>query len=242
MSESEDLFTTRMRRATRKIHNLSDALVNAKFAISLRNEEVWGGGLFIFYHIFGYLEDAKERLKMPDFDKMFVNKALYRKKAFEEDLEHYLGSEWRSIPKAPALENYLEHLQELEKTNPQLLLAYVYHLYLGLLSGGQILAKKRRMFGDGSVKPYTDKVTDFTGTDIGQLKKDFRQATNEIADKMTEEEKNAFIEESNQVFVLNNSIVNSVGGQDKVFYNLMYKGFAIVLIGTGIVLAYLMHK
>lgn len=50
-----------------------------------------------------------------------------------------------------ALENYIEHLQELERSNPQLLLAYVYHLYLGLLSGGQILAKKRRMFGEGNI-------------------------------------------------------------------------------------------
>lgn len=111
-----------------------------------------------------------------------------------------------------------------------------------ILIASGIVVLKKSFFFLGTVKPYTDKVTDFTGTDIGQLKKDFRQATNEIADKMTEEEKNAFIEESNQVFVLNNSIVNSVGGQDKVFYNLMYKGFAIFLIGTGIVLAYLMHK
>lgn len=74
-----------------------------------------------------------------------------RKKAFEEDLRHYLGEEWRTLPKSPALENYLEHLQELEKDNPTLLMAYVYHLYLGLLSGGQILSKKRKMFGDSEL-------------------------------------------------------------------------------------------
>lgn len=33
MSGNIDLFTTRMRKATRKIHSVSDALVNAKFAI-----------------------------------------------------------------------------------------------------------------------------------------------------------------------------------------------------------------
>lgn len=244
MTENGDLFTTRMRKATRKIHNISDALVNAKFALSLRDEEVWGGGLFIFYHIFGFLEDAKERLRMPDFDKLFVHKALYRKKAFEDDLTHYLGENWRSIPKAMALENYIEHLQELERSSPQLLMAYVYHLYLGLLSGGQILAKKRRVFGDENSKTvtYTDKVTDFTGTDITQLKKDFRQAMNEIADKMTEEEKEAFIEESNQVFVMNNLIVNSVGGQNKVLYNLLYKFSAVVLVVASVIAAYRIYK
>ncbi|KAH9643110.1 hypothetical protein HF086_010562 [Spodoptera exigua] len=168
---------------------------------------------------------------MPDFDKLFVNKVLYRKKAFEDDLTHYLGENWRSIPKAMALENYIEHLQELERSNPRLLMAYVYHLYLGLLSGGQILAKKRKMFGD-----------DFSGTDISQLKKDFRQAMNEIAEKMSEEEKEAFIEESNQVFVMNNLIVNSVGGQNKVLYNLLYKFSAVVLVVAGVVTAYKMYK
>lgn len=33
MSGNVELFTTRMRKATRKIHSMSDALVNAKFAI-----------------------------------------------------------------------------------------------------------------------------------------------------------------------------------------------------------------
>lgn len=71
-----------------------------------------------------------------------------RKKAFEDDLTHYLGVDWKTLPKSMALENYLQHLQDLENDDTKLLMAYVYHLYLGLLSGGQILAKKRKMFGE----------------------------------------------------------------------------------------------
>lgn len=89
---------------------------------------------------------------------------------------------------------------------------------------------------------YIDKVTDFSEVDIGQLKKDFREAMNEIADKMTEKEKNKFIEESNQVFIMNNLIVNSVGGQNKVLYNILYKVSAVALVVTGVVLAYKWHK
>ncbi|VVC87840.1 heme oxygenase 1 [Leptidea sinapis] len=244
MAQNNELFTTRMRKATRKIHSVSDALVNAKFAISLRDEAVWGGGLFVFYHIFEFLEGAKERLNIPDYNKLFTHKILYRKHAFEEDLTHYLGPDWSSIPKSAALENYLEHLQNLERENPKLLMAYVYHLYLGLLSGGQILSKKRKMFGDGSNKEneYCDKVTDFNGFDINQLKNDFKTAMNEIADKMSEVEKEQFIEESNQVFLMNNLIVNSVGGQSKVLYNLLYKTTAVLLLFVGVVVAYKMHK
>ncbi|KAJ8708375.1 hypothetical protein PYW07_010500 [Mythimna separata] len=244
MTEEVELFTTRMRKATRKIHNISDALVNAKFALALRDEDVWGGGLFIFYHIFGFLEDAQERLKMADFDKLFFDKVLYRKKAFEEDLAHYLGENWHMIIKPIALENYIEHLEELERSNPRMLMAYAYHLYLGLLSGGQILAKKRRIFGEENAKPdtYKDKVTDFTGTDIAQLKKDYKKAMNEIAETMSEEEKTAFIEESNNVFVFNNLIVNCVGGQNKVLLNLLYQFSVVVAIVAGIVAAYKFYK
>ncbi|XP_045454963.1 heme oxygenase 1 [Melitaea cinxia] len=244
MAQSEELFTTRMRKATRSIHSLSDALVNAKFALSLSDETVWGGGLFVFYHIFAYLEDAKKRLNMRDYEKLFVSDVLLRKDAFEDDLLHYLGEDWRSTPKSMALENYLEHLQNLERENPKLLMAYVYHLYLGLLSGGQILAKKRSVFGDANspVGKYIDRVTDFTDVDIPQLKNDFRQAMNEIAAKMSEEEKQAFIEESNQVFLMNNLIVNSVGGQNKVLYNVLYKTSAIVLLILGVMLAYKINK
>lgn len=244
MSGEVELFTTRMRKATRKIHNISDALINAKFAISLRDEAVWGGGLFVFYHIFAYLEDAKERLNIPEFDNLFVHKIMFRKAAFEEDLEHYLGSEWRTVPKPPALENYLEHLHDLEKENPKLLLAYIYHLYLGLLSGGQILARKRRMFGEKNAlsDTYVDKVTDFSGSDIPKLKNDFRQAMNAIAEILSEEEKRALLEESNQVFVLNNMIVNSVAGQNKVLCNLFYKASAVLLIVAGVMVAYKMYK
>lgn len=243
MSGNVELFTTRMRKATRKIHSVSDALVNAKFAISLRDEAVWGGGLFVFYHIFAFLEDAKERLNMPDYNKLFVHKTLYRKAAFEADLAHYLGEDWQSTPHSTALESYLEHLQELEKENPQLLMAYVYHLYLGLLSGGQILAKKRKMFGEKTnSEVYTDQVTDFTEIDIPKLKNEFRAAMNEIATTMAPEEQQAFLDESSQVFLMNNLIVNSVAGQNQVLRVMLFKASAVFLVIFGAVLAYKMHK
>lgn len=98
------------------------------------------------------------------------------------------------------------------------------------------------LLADNSKDTYVDKVTDFSGADIGQLKKDFREAMNKIADTMTEEEKVAFIEESNRVFLMNNLIVNSVGGQNQVMKNLLYKASAVVFIVFGVVLAYKMHK
>lgn len=241
MSGNIDLFTTTMRKATRQVHSVSDALVNAKFALSLRDETVWGGGLFTFYHVFAFIEDAKERLDMEDFNFLFVNKVIYRKKAFEADLNHYLGPDWKCIEKSSALEKYLEHLRDLEMNKPFLLMAYFYHLYMGLLSGGQILAKKRKMFGDKNAA-YKDQVTDFSGHDISQLKIYIRAVMNEIAGKFSAEEREAFLEESNQVFLLNNTIVDSVSGQNKVVKNILFKAGIVSCFVVGIFIAVKLHK
>lgn len=85
-------------------------------------------------------------------------------------------------------------------------------------------------------------MTDFSGVDISQLKKDFKQAMNEIAKTMSEDEKEAFIEESNQVFLMNNLIVNSVGGQNQVIFDLVLKVSAVLLVIGGAMLAYKVYK
>lgn len=59
------------------MYSIGTPTIHFLFA-ALRDEQVWGGGLFIFYHVFAYLEDAKARLNMPAFDKLFINKILYR--------------------------------------------------------------------------------------------------------------------------------------------------------------------
>lgn len=89
---------------------------------------------------------------------------------------------------------------------------------------------------------YKDKVTDFTDVDISQLKKDFRGAMNEIANTLTEEEKEAMIEESKQVFIMNNLIVNSVGGQNTVLLTLLLKTSAVVVAIVSVVGAYKWFK
>lgn len=65
---------------------------------------------------------------------------------------------------------------------------------------------------------------------------------NEIAETMTEEEKTAVIEESNTVFVMNNLIVNSVGGQNKVLVSLLYKFSAVAVVVLSVAAAYKLYK
>ncbi|XP_069997625.1 heme oxygenase-like [Penaeus vannamei] len=144
MSSTEEVpFTKQMRNVTREIHNVSDALINAKLGIAMSEDRVWAEGLLIFYEIFKYLEEALDRLSHTLISDLDIP-GMRRKEAFEKDLAFYLGSNWKDGYKPrESVCQYLKHLEKIEQENPYYLMSYIYHLYMGLLSGGQILRRKK---------------------------------------------------------------------------------------------------
>ncbi|XP_071450199.1 heme oxygenase 1 [Hetaerina americana] len=215
--ESTDIpFTKQMRKATREIHDVSDALVNAKLAVALSNNSVWAEGLLIFYEIFRYLEEAMDRLKDTPVGELKFD-GIRRTEGFKEDLDYYLGENWAlSYTPRESVMKYLMHLRDLEASDPEMLMAYIYHLYMGLLSGGQILRRKRQIVDkylpSFSSNNRSDKVTEFGEASISQLKKQMTTAMNNIAESLTPEKREKLIEESKMVFILNNEIVRTVRG------------------------------
>lgn len=126
-------------------------------------------------------------------------------------------------------------LREVEDTDPTLLIAYIYHLYMGLLSGGILLRKKRQLLQKISpfkAPPPSDgsNVTDFGQNSIFQLKSDLRESMNRIAETLDEDTKNKLIEESKIVFELNNEIIKSVQTNNHVFEKVLYFIGQVVLI------------
>lgn len=112
---------------------------------------------------------------------------------------------------------YLMRLREVEDTDSLLLMAYIYHLYMGLLSGGIILRKKRQIVQ--KIAPFQDqqrsagnRVTNFGDYNVYELKREMRETMNRIADTIDEDTKNKLIEESKTVYVLNNELIRSVRG------------------------------
>ena len=88
---------------------------------------------------------------------------------------------------------------------------------MGLLSGGQILRKKKAFFQKFSFNYDHDPskgmaVTEIRGGTIYSIKKKMNDAMNQIADEIDEDAKERLLEESKMVFVLNNDIVNSIEG------------------------------
>lgn len=254
-----------MRLYTRDVHKISDRLVNAKVAfgkklpnflcycdvcfyfyfqnflcfpkLALTDNRVWSDGLLIFYEIFKFLEEhVPEDILPPDF---------YRTAAFESDLKFYLGTDWKKThadPPREVVQKYLDHLKELHANQPILLVAYVYHLYMGLLSGGQIIQKKRLIKNKLNVftnspstvcMPPGYSVADFGTTQIVDLKTKMRGVVDNLAASLDAETKDAILQESREVFIWNNKIVHTVNVSSIIFFNnfVCILSFALLIYG-----------
>ena len=56
MSDEKIKFSVQLRKATKTIHDVSDALVNAKLGVTLGDDYVWAEGLLVFFEVFRFLE------------------------------------------------------------------------------------------------------------------------------------------------------------------------------------------
>ena len=46
-----ELFTRRLRDATKSIHDVSDHMVNLKLGVAMSDDRVWAEGLLVFYEV-----------------------------------------------------------------------------------------------------------------------------------------------------------------------------------------------
>ncbi len=188
----------------------------------LSNNKVWADGLQIFYEIFRYLERNTPAEYLPI--------EYHRTAAFESDLAYYLGDDWQmEYSVRESVHKYLNHLDEIKNKDKKLLVAYVYHLYMGLLSGGQILQKKRKLMNN--IMGGNDEgcaVTIFDGYAIGDLKKRMRDLVDNLGDEWDDDVKAEILKESRRVFELNNEIVSTVQGAGQVA--LFKIGIAVLVV------------
>ncbi|KAI5719385.1 hypothetical protein M8J76_009466 [Diaphorina citri] len=228
-SSADVPFSKEMRKVTRDVHDLSDALVNAKLVLAMSDTSIWIEGLLVFYEVFKFLESAMEEHKSNQYLQQFNISDMKRTEAFEADLEHYLGPDWKADYKPrESVVNYLNHLEDLKQTNDTLLIAYVYHMYLGVLSGGQIINKKRQLSLMKS--NYQDQVLSFDpSVNVGQLKRQIKSILDDESTQFSRQTREQLLAESRKVFLLNNSIIKSID-QKRITYVLLKKLLIVILI------------
>lgn len=139
------LLTERMRTHTRTVHDKSDKAVNLKLGLVLTSRPLYGEAIALFAPIYRRIEKILSQQKShSQLGKLqpFLP-TLCRGAGFEADMQFYLNEEQLAAIKArqargepPELAAYLARLDELEKNDPILLLAYAYHMYMAIFAGG----------------------------------------------------------------------------------------------------------
>lgn len=215
-------------------------LYHASLGAALSDASVWLDGLLCFHPIFEYLEQhiAADQLTA----------GVHRAPAIELDIRYYcallgLDAEQQLAERRPSVAAYLEHLRGVRAENPLLLMAYAYHLYMGMLSGGQILNKKRRMFAklsmgvdgsaDASADGYRTTMYDVAaGPPLAELKADLRRRLDELGDSVDEVTRRRLLEESIMVFELNNAMIHSIRGGGRVALRKVAMLAAVMLLAV----------
>lgn len=157
-------------------------------------------------------------------------KEFRRTEAFENDLTFFLGPNWQMNYKPrKEVQKYIDHLIKITNTNSILLVAYIFHLYLGLLSGGQILQKKRKLVQKIFPKPDSDGTEGCAVTtydkELSELKAQLKEIVDNLAKNWDEKTKKEILDESCKVFELNNEVVRTIKTN-----NQSYKFFGYILI------------
>ncbi|KAK2718385.1 heme oxygenase 1-like isoform X2 [Artemia franciscana] len=243
MDNNEVPFTKQMRIATREIHDISDALINAKLGIAMTDDEVWKYGILYFYEVFKYMEEAMTRLEHTLVGDLDIP-GIRRVSEFEKDIEYYFGAEWFRNEYRPteSVQEYIDHLAELEKDEPHLLMAFIYHMYMGLFSGGQILHKKRQIEAKLRLRTAQpgqgEAVTNFEGKNVSNIKREMTEMMNKIASQLDEVTRRKLIEESKNVFRMNNKMVKTIPGTTRVIVRKMVKfSLFVIPVIIGMVIA-----
>ena len=123
-SEVYDDFCAEMHSKTKTVHDESDKLINTKLAVVLTDTRLYAEVLSDFYFVFQTLEKALEEHKDHPCVASIVSDDLLRTKAFEKDLEYYIGEDWNAVvePSMPA-RTYCDRIVEVAEADPTLLLA-----------------------------------------------------------------------------------------------------------------------
>ncbi|KAF9984116.1 hypothetical protein BGZ65_000972 [Modicella reniformis] len=139
-------LTVELREKTKGLHGKTDRLVQLGL-FSVLDYQIYRQILLGFYYVFRTVEEEYEKhLKSSKVHPWVLHAHspdLRRTEAFEADLVYFYGTDWKEhvSPSKPVLE-YMDHIRDIAKRNPEKLVAYPATIYLGIFFGGQITRSK----------------------------------------------------------------------------------------------------
>ncbi|MEM6522123.1 MAG: heme oxygenase (biliverdin-producing) [Cyanobacteria bacterium P01_D01_bin.71] len=213
-----------LREGTKKAHTMAENMGFVKcFLKGVIDKESYRKLVTSFYFVYSEMENQMQQHEAhPVLGKVYFP-LLNRQNSLEKDLSFYYGDNWRNqLTVSPATQAYVQRIQDVAETQPELLISHAYTRYMGDLSGGQILkgiAQRAMGLEDGQGTAFYE-FADIA--DEKAFKALYRQRLDELP--LDEDAVDRIVDEANAAFGMNMKLFQELEGNfikaiGKVLYN-----------------------
>lgn len=214
-----------LREGTKQAHTMAENVDFVRYFLrGLIDKNSYRKLVSSLYFVYSEMEAQMQRHQAhPILSKIYFPR-LDRRYSLEKDLRFYYGDDWQhQVTASPATQAYIERIQAIAKTEPELLIAHAYTRYMGDLSGGQILKgiAQRAMGlsgGQGTAFYEFDDIADEK-----EFKALYRQRLNELP--FDETTIKSIVNEANAAFGMNMKLFQELEGS-------VIKSLGKVLVNT----------
>lgn len=172
--------------------------------------ESYGEYLYNLYEVYKALEANLEKNKENKVVKNFVIPEIYRASAIHKDLSYFLGERLNTIKPIASTKAYVDKINELGETSPELLVAHAYTRYLADLFGGRTMygiMKTLYNVDEARLNYYKyDNLND--GPEMKNFVMNYHNTLNNI--ELDDQMKEKFINEVANSYIYNIAISNEI--------------------------------
>lgn len=129
---------TKIRRNTATIHSSAEHTGFIKRIVDGNAcKDSYAEYLFNLSAMYKAIEDTIENNKSNDTVKEFATTELYKYELIQKDLQFLLGDKLSEMKLLPSTVAFIERLKEIDKSNPELVVAHAYTRFIADLFGGR---------------------------------------------------------------------------------------------------------
>lgn len=190
---------TKIRRNTGALHSASEHTGFIKRIVDGQAcKDSYAEYLFNLSAMYKAIEDTIEKNISNEVIKNFATKELYRYELIQKDLEFLLGDKLNDMNLLPSTKAFIERIEEIDNTNPELIIAYAYTRFIADLFGGRmfvdLLSDKYKVPVEGLNYYKCDQIKDIRSYVMNYaMKISNMNLSEELETKLINEVSNAYI-------------------------------------------------
>ncbi|WP_373601584.1 biliverdin-producing heme oxygenase [Paraclostridium bifermentans] len=201
-------FLKAIQNNTKRLHSMAENTGFIKRLISGEaTTQTYGEYIYNLYFVYKAIEENLEKHKDNEVLKEFITPEVFRAESLLKDSKFLLEGNLDSIEICDSTKVFVNRLNEISKTDPNLLVAHAYTRYLADLFGGRtifnIVKEKYNIEDDGLNYYMFDDISDLKAFVMY-----YHQKLNLI--NLTDEEKDRFLNEVSLSYIFNISISNEL--------------------------------